>query len=273
MRSRRSAAKQRGWWWVGPAISAVAGAIAGDKQRKAANRANDRAVELANDSLQRRAADARAAGLHPLAALGAGGAVVPTMQVGDYGWVKDIGQDVSRAVGAYKDNEARGEQMRQVAESKEWAREQQRMAREAHEMEMQLQRARLFRLQTEPGTAPAFPSPVRSGEVDVRPLPPVNAPVGLAKKSEPGFQRYYAGDEAYDLPNSELAEVLEGMGAAGHVIGPLMMLEHRKARDMRERLAQYEKDRKYLGPPKAGHYWKYDPEVRGWRELPKYTHK
>lgn len=275
MRTRPSAASQRGWWWVPYAISAASAVIQGDKSRKAAHQANDQSIDLANSSLQRRVADARAAGIHPLAALGAGGAATPALQVGDTSWIGNLGQDINRAMGANATNEERGDRLGDFIKAKEWAQEQRDMARESHDLEMQLQRARLFRLQTDPATGPAIPSPVSPGTVPgfqlISPPAPAAAtrPVGLAPKSTPGFQRYYAGDEPYDLPNSDLAEVLEGMGAAGHVVGPMMMWSHRQSRDMRERAKQYEDAYQALGPPRKGYYWKYDPAVQAWRELPK----
>lgn len=271
MRTLRSAAKQRGWAWVPWAIGAVAGAIAGDKARKATHQANDSAIELANTSIQRRVADAKAAGIHPLYALNATGASTPTIQAGDYGWISQAGQDLSRAMTAGQENEERKETLREKARIDE---KRLSMEREMHELEMQIKRAQLFRLQTDPATAPATPSPVSSGNVPgfslLPPAPnPASSPVGLAPKSTPGMQRYYAGDTPWDLPNSDLAEVLEGMGAAGHVVGPLMMWDHVRSRDMRERALQYEEAYKALGPPRKGHYWKYDAQLRAWRELPK----
>lgn len=273
MRTRTSAARQRGFWWVPLAVAAAQAASSKDQTR----RANNTATDLSNSSLQRRAADARAAGLHPLAALGSGGASTPPIQVGDYGSaIQSLGeasqsfdnsQDTRRAAGANADSETR---RKMLLEQHDWARE-------SHEMQMQLDRQRLIRLQTEPGTGPAVSSPVSSGNVApfqlITPNPdPRSSPVGLSAKSKPAMERYYAGNSAYDLPNSDLAEVLEGMGAAGHVIGPLMMYEHRKARELAERdtyLAQ--KGRDALGPPKKGHYWHFDQNSQSWFELRKGT--
>lgn len=274
MNSPKSAARhsQRGWAWLGPAISAVAGLIAGDKARKAQNQANDRAVELANDSIQRRVADARAAGIHPIYALNASGAATPAIQAGDYRHLAEAGQDLGRAVTAAQGNNDR---IQTMTEQRAWNQEQHAMTREAHQMEMELQRARLFRLQTDPSIGPAQPSgvPSTNGPFTVTPIPPApnpaSSPVGLANKSKPGFERFYAGDTPYDLPNSDLAEILEGMGVAGHVVGPMMMRDHVKARDMRERLAQYDADAAALGRPRDGYAWHYDKQRKAWREVPR----
>lgn len=91
---------------IGGAISALSAAAQHDRARKARNQEADRQREFAQMGVRWRVADARAAGLHPLFALGAN---TPSYQPDS---VKDVdfqqmGQDVSRAAQAAMDTEGR----------------------------------------------------------------------------------------------------------------------------------------------------------------------
>lgn len=85
---------------IGAGSSLLGGAINRRDQKKANVQNTDLQKEFAQNGIRWRVADAKAAGLHPLAALGASGATYsPSVQVGSMGQsVADMGQDISRAV-------------------------------------------------------------------------------------------------------------------------------------------------------------------------------
>lgn len=104
----------------GPAGSEVGGSLGGvidgARSESSANKANDRNValqrEFAQNSIQWKVADAKAAGIHPLAALGVQGyqaapSVTPT-STPDY---SGMGQNLSRAMNASRDADSRREQL------------------------------------------------------------------------------------------------------------------------------------------------------------------
>lgn len=93
---------------VGAAVGGIAGLIgSGQSQANAAklNQLNyEHQKEFAQNGIRWRVADAKAAGLHPLAALGAQGAsYTPSAVIGDspdYSFLKDMGQGIGRAMDA-----------------------------------------------------------------------------------------------------------------------------------------------------------------------------
>ncbi|AXH73387.1 MAG: DNA pilot protein [Microviridae sp.] len=110
MKPPRSPARQRGFWQFAiPAIAAAVGGIMGnDRARKAAHEANDLQERLSREGIQRRVADAKAAGIHPLYALGANtGTYSPAVAVQDYSWLGNMGQDIGRAMMANGTDEER----------------------------------------------------------------------------------------------------------------------------------------------------------------------
>lgn len=94
--------------FVGPALSAIGGAVGAGESRRSAQAAADRneaiAREFAKMGIRWRVADAKAAGLHPLAALGASTASGPVVALGGEAPIgqtlSNMGQDISRAVTA-----------------------------------------------------------------------------------------------------------------------------------------------------------------------------
>lgn len=106
-------------WWsefgkalIAPIIGGIFG-LAGDKQdRDAQSAANENNAamqrEFAQMGVRWRVADANAAGIHPLFALGAGGAAAaPSYQVGGQSSLGQMGQDVSRAIHSTRTQEER----------------------------------------------------------------------------------------------------------------------------------------------------------------------
>ena len=103
---------------VGAAVGGIAGLIgSGQSQANAAklNQLNyEHQKEFAQNGIRWRVADAKAAGLHPLAALGAQGASYsPSAVIGDspdYSFLKDMGQGIGRAMDAKRTQQERVEQ-------------------------------------------------------------------------------------------------------------------------------------------------------------------
>lgn len=103
---------------IGGIASGVAGLIGGAQSNASAERLNqlnyEHQKEFAQNGIRWRVADAKAAGLHPLAALGFSGASYsPSAVVGDspdYSFLADAGQNIGRAMDAKKTEQERLEQ-------------------------------------------------------------------------------------------------------------------------------------------------------------------
>jgi hypothetical protein len=130
--------------WVAPVAAAAASVLSSNL---AARRNAALQREFAQNSLQWKAADAKAAGLHPLAALGASGYSASPVYVGhDFG---GVGQDLSRAAAAGATTEERdrmGEFMAQkvaAQDQRDWMREQQDYTRQMHQLDLERSRVQL----------------------------------------------------------------------------------------------------------------------------------
>lgn len=103
--------------------------MSGDRNRKTAHEQMDAQREFAQHGIRWKVEDAKAAGLHPLAAMGASGASFSPVMVGDtYGpAMAQAGQDISRAVEATRTQPERDEagmlRLLQQIEARETARE------------------------------------------------------------------------------------------------------------------------------------------------------
>lgn len=93
---------------IGAGASLVSG-IFGNKSRSDANEANaDLQREFAQNGVRWKVADAKAAGIHPLAVLGGNMPTAsPSYIADDWGYVSDMGQNISRAVAAGNTQEER----------------------------------------------------------------------------------------------------------------------------------------------------------------------
>lgn len=101
---------------VGGALG-LAGSAASNANAAAINKFNYKAQkEFAQNSIRWRVADAKAAGLHPLAALGAqSSGYTPSATIGDspdFSFLQDVGQNIGRAIDAKRTNRERVEQER-----------------------------------------------------------------------------------------------------------------------------------------------------------------
>lgn len=85
---------------IAGAVGNVVGGVLGNKSDASTAQANYAAQkEFAQNGIRWKVADAKAAGIHPLAALGANNASFsPSFTAGDYSWLGDAGQNVGRAI-------------------------------------------------------------------------------------------------------------------------------------------------------------------------------
>lgn len=179
-----------GWGAVaGAAISAL-GSIGGGLLQNSSNRESIEAASLANDKayerqkefaqngIRWRVADAKAAGLHPLAALGAQGSFyTPSGNLSfggqDYGWLSDAGQSIGRAVEAGLSAKERAEMQavrdeaaRVDLDTRKANLENQQLQNQSLKMDMVRQLARdAERATVNQQLGPAFPNIGRDGRV------------------------------------------------------------------------------------------------------------
>lgn len=179
-----------GWGAVASAgISALA-SIGGGLLQNSSNRESIEAASLANDKayerqkefaqngIRWRVADAKAAGLHPLAALGSSGAFyTPSGSLGvqgqDYGWLSDAGQSIGRAVEAGLTHKERAEMQavrdeaaRVDLDTRKANLENQQLQNQSLKMDMVRQLARdAERATVNQQLGPAFPNIGRDGRV------------------------------------------------------------------------------------------------------------
>lgn len=213
---------------VWPAVIAAAAALAGgaqsgDANRKLAHEQMDAQREFAQMGIRWKVADARAAGIHPLYALGAQGASYAPISVGDsYGpALASAGQDISRAMRAGQDREERAaseatafmlaRQAESDARVLRGAQEQRAQAALASqlandEMSRQLMASQIARLNQQGN--PPFPS--SSGGGDSRGSVDVGA-VKLKPSEQPTRNRFDPSKEASDIPMWQQVETAPGV--------------------------------------------------------------
>lgn len=213
---------------VWPAIIAGAaalagGALSGDRNRKSLHEQMDMQREFAQMGIRWKVADAKAAGIHPLYALGASGASAAPISVGDsYGpALAQAGQDISGAM-------LRGQTQRERSEAEATAfmlareresdarvlraaqeqREQARLASQLanDEMQRQLMRSQIARL--DQARNPPFPSGSSSedsrGSVDT-------GRVKLEPSKQPARDPFNPSKEASSLPMWQPVETAPGV--------------------------------------------------------------
>lgn len=85
---------------IAGAVGNVVGGVLGNKSAENTAQMNYAAQkEFAQNGIRWKVADAKAAGIHPLAALGVNNASFsPSFTAGDYSWLGDAGQNVGRAI-------------------------------------------------------------------------------------------------------------------------------------------------------------------------------
>lgn len=278
-------------FWANPAVigglisagGQLLGGILDRKQSGENSQANiDMQRDFAQQGIRWRVADAEAAGIHPLYALGASGASFsPSVNVGSMGpALASAGQDIGRAISAGR---SQTERVQDAAVYNPLMHLQEQRLQLENEGLM-LRNARLSQeLVNQPPIPEVASSSIREfspipaggtwngplvgGLVKVKPsevTSPAPGVLGRSAGTNPGFDRFSVGGSRpgfVDLPGSKLAESLEGMGALGHLIGPVLLAYHEA--------------NKYLGgtefpkmDPPSGHRWEWSVLSQSWKPVP-----
>lgn len=250
MLNRRTLHSQRGWaWlasaapWIGAALGAAGSVFTGENQRKSMHEQMDAQREFAQMGVRWRVADAKAAGVHPLYALGAQTASYTPVSVGDTGIgtaLQGLGQDVSSAYARQQSQQERMESMRKMEFRQAELDQQNRLEAGARlrglELENQLREMdvrdralgldrRAFQAinaptQVGPGWPSAQSYPVApQSDVNMVKIKPneITSRSGIDSSStagsHPGSDRIeIAPGEFFRLPTTEQGERLEGLG-------------------------------------------------------------
>lgn len=246
---------------IAAAAALAGGALSGDQNRKTAHEQMDMQREFAQMGIRWKVADAKAAGIHPLYALGSPGASYAPISVGDsYGpALADAGQDISRAMLATRTQEERDRSAMEL--SRQQFRQSELRAQQSHEMnlaraaaDLEGQNLRNQAFRSAMGqVGPAMPSAVSSsaGPIEVRSLadavaldrsrqtshdPFVPGREAFRGEGKPGMVPYRLGGKrlgfTLDVPSSEFGEGLEGAGPAAWLLGALGIGGHYTSRFM-----------------------------------------
>lgn len=197
--------------------------------------------EFAQNGIRWRVEDAKAAGLHPLAAIGAAGASYsPVISAGGdslgdrLGGVRDslmqMGQNTKRA---------------EVATMTPYEKEMEQLSLERAHLQNRLLEGQIQNewaaLMGSPPT-PSMPAAIAprpalrslpsgakvgpTGQVNAVPSQSISSAPndgGLEAGGTPGFKDFGVSPNVrIELPNQQLSESLEGMGVAGHLLGPVL---------------------------------------------------
>jgi len=228
---------------LGNILGAIGNIWGGDKDRQAqdqANRSNyESQKEFAQMGLRWKVDDAKAAGLHPLAVLGSSGASFsPSFAAGSSSNLGAAGEALGQLIDGQNTKRA------EVATKTDTEKELENLSLERARLQNRLLEGQVQNewaaLMGQPGT-PSFPSPGNSpstvvspagfrsstpGVVEAVPSKSISAHPkdrGVEAGDTPGFKRYnVTPSTSIELPNSQLSESLEGMGAAGHILGPAL---------------------------------------------------
>lgn len=158
------------WDFLGNLASAGIGMFTANNKQK-----SDEAIAAQNIAMQRefaqngirwKVADAQAAGLHPLAALGAQTTSFSPVSI-DGGDFSSVGQDIGRAVAAMKTKDERADEVSKKVEG---------LTLEKASLENDLLRSQIRRLNST-GTGPGMPGSARKPETIVGRTVSENAPV------------------------------------------------------------------------------------------------
>lgn len=266
-----------GWAAAG---AAAADLIGGWLNREEAEDERYAQREFAQQGIRWRVADAKAAGLHPLAAIGAAGASYSPVLSGIGDSVASAGQNLSRAFQATRTQDERTATQKQL-DALMLKKAENDVIQGNHEIaRMQLENDLLRNRVVREGLGtPAFPSAAGFGTVGETGSTLVNlkksdqvmadpraagveASLGAGK---PGFIPMAIGGNmagyTLDVPNSDLSEALEGMSHAGAILGPAIWASHLLGRGADKLLGA-----ENLGPPRKGYRWKMTRN--GWKEVP-----
>jgi len=212
---------------IGAAAALGGGAASGDSARKLAHEQMDMQREFAQMGIRWKVADAKAAGIHPLYALGSPGASAAPISVGDtspFQGLAAAGQDIGRAMDATRtrqersDAEATAFMLARERESDARALQaaQEGRALEAHrsqlandEMQRQLMQSQISRLNQSrnppfPGEATSSPVQDHRGRVDT-------GAIKLEPSKQPARNPYEPHREASSIPMWQRVETAPGV--------------------------------------------------------------
>lgn len=224
-------------------ISAGASLLGGLMGKKNADKANDMQREFAQQGIRWKVEDAKAAGIHPLYALGASTSMPSPISAGDYG-ISAAGQDISRAVMATRTQKEREGTVATVDPIvQQMAEENLRNVRlrnailnvEHTQAIEDLDRSRLRRNLAQVG--PPMPSAL-SGNVELKPSEQISADPNMPGRQafkgpygKPAMEPFWVGGKKHgfqiDMPNSNWPDI---DGPAGWIMNAASIGGHYRSK-------------------------------------------
>jgi len=154
---------------ISAGTSLIGGLFGASSQKKANAKNAALQKEFAQNSIRWKVNDAKEAGIHPLAALGASTAAAsPSFKAGDYGFINQMGQDVGSSI---------NRTLSPAGQSKRYTQMAQSLSLRNQHLQNELLSAQIAKERAAP--APGLPSP---GDRYLIPGQPASAP-GLVKTS------------------------------------------------------------------------------------------
>lgn len=210
-------------------VSNIIGGLIGQQTQEDVAQQNIRAAQqMASNRIQWTVADAKAAGINPITALGAQTFTPPSIQTGNSlgEGIAASGQDFGRAVGALMDKPSREQQLREDLLS---AQIDQVRADTTHQQFLNAKAAVNI---AQPGTGPGVPLP----RADPRYEPDI----------KPAFQRFQTSDGVVVAPSRPFTESsfssIPGIPASLDVAGQMVGLNDASPRLVRPDFARYFED-------------------------------
>lgn len=238
---------------------------------------------FAKQGIRWKVADAKAAGLHPLAALGASTTSFSPVAVGsDFG---SMGQDIARAQEAQATQEeraaSRSERQAEFRRGEILASKQLEEAdarirglhldNQAKELDNAMRASDIAKRRAQLGPSvpgAGIPGSAHTGAIQFKPSEITSREPGDSARAggiEPAWRRYEVMPGYYlDLPGQQMSESLEGSGevAAGLIGLPATVM--RNLSNWKQNLRGYPPE---LGPPRDGMYWRHKGNGV-WEEVP-----
>lgn len=222
---------------AGPLIGGLFGSKDTDKRNEQAavnqQQEYERQKEFAQMGIRWKAADAKAAGLHPLAAIGSAGASYsPTVLMPESsGNASRISEGISGALQSMGQNTVRAQVATQTATERkleDLAIRNAELRNSALELELAARTASLLgQPANPPAPTAAGPSARAVGSIKIEPSTQISASsrnAGVEAASTP-LTKSYRIDNALGirLPSKEASEALEGLGFMQHLAGPALI--------------------------------------------------
>lgn len=238
---------------IGSLISAGTSLLGGILGNKKADKQSKMQKTFAQKGIRWRVNDAKAAGLHPLAALGAQTQSYQPVQTGDYG-ISEMGQNISRAM-----EHSQSPQQQQTA----YTQALQKLQLKRGELE-NTKLASEIALMRQPGNPPTIP--LNAGTV--RPTPGVKIvpnEIGAAYSASPSTQAGTGTDRTFSRTKTGYAPMQSKFAKEGNeedVLGSL-------AWNLRNRLMPTLFPQSNPPPfsPGKGKKWQWHPGMQEWRAI------